>query len=551
MNETFDFVVVGSGAGAFCAALVASQAGKRVLVLEKTDLVGGTTATSGGVMWIPANRYMALAGINDSVEQALTYLDAVAGDNGETPGASNERRRTYVEQARQMVDFLETQGVRLRRVPTWPDYCDEPGASDAGRTVVSELFDLKTLGDWQQTLRPGFLPIPAYLEEAMMLPDLKRSWASFSTLCRVIARTITSRLRGQKLSTAGEALQGQMLGAALRANVEVRVNAGVKKLLVENNRVVGVITERDGVDYQIRAASGVLINAGGFSRNPQMVNQFIPGASCDWTLTAPGDTGEMIEEVMRLGAAVAQMETRVGNPVSLPPDSPDGKPVIVHGDLAKPHSMLVDQTGNRYMRETRSYVEVSRGILERNRTTPATPSWLILDSRFLATYPLAGNMRGRRKPDSWFEQNYLRKGDTIEALATACDIDPSALSASIARFNRHVIAGHDADFGRGSHVYDNWLGDALHSPSPTLGTIEEGPFFAIPVYPGDVSTAGGLVTDHHARVLREDGSVIDGLYATGTSSASVMGHGCPGAGASIGPGFTWGYVAARHATSGN
>jgi 3-oxosteroid 1-dehydrogenase len=548
MDETFDLVAAGSGGGAFCAALVARAAGKRVLILEKTDLVGGTTATSGGVLWIPANRYMAAAGVDDSVEQANTYLDAVVGENDDTPGASTIRRRTYVEQARQMIDFLEDNGVRLRRVPSWPDYVDAPGFSEPGRTVVSELFDLNTLGDWKDRLRPGFLPLPAYLEEAMQLPDMKRSRAAVGTLLRILGRTLGSRLRGKHLSSAGQALQGQMLKAALDAGAEVRTGARVKELLVEDGRVAGLVVDQGGTELRIGATDGVLINAGGFSRNSRMLEQYIPGASSDWTLTAPGDTGDLIQEAMRVGAAVAQMDERVGNPVALPPDSEGGKPVVVHGDLSKPHSMLVDQSGKRYMRETRSYVEVSRGILEHNRETPATPSWLVLDHRYLSTYPLAGNMRGAKKPQAWFDQGFLRKGDTIEALATACDIDPATLRASVERFNSLVQSGRDTDFGRGDHVYDNWLGDGLHSPSPTLGTIEQGPFYAMAVYPGDVSTFGGLVTDEHARVLRGDGTPITGLYATGTSTASVMGRGCPGAGASIGPAFTWGYVAGLHVT---
>lgn len=548
MDETFDFVVVGSGGGAFCAALVARDAGKRVLVLEKTSLVGGTTATSGGVMWIPANRYMAEAGIADSEEQANDYLDAVVGDQADTPGATRIRRHTYVAQARRMLDFLEERGVRLRRIPSWPDYVNAPGFSEPGRTVVSELFDLKTLGEWKDRLRPGFLPLPAYLEEAMQLPDMKRSGAALRTLLRVIGRTIGTRLRGKHLVTAGQALQGQMLKAALDAGAEVRTGAAVKELLEENGRVTGLVVEQDGRATRIGVADGVLINAGGFSRNPRMLQQYIPGASSDWTLTAPGDTGEMIEEAMRHGAAVAQMEERVGNPVALPPDSPEGKPVIVHGDMAKPHSIVVDQTGRRFMREADSYVNVSRNLLAQSRSAEDAATWLVLDSRFLATYPLAGNMRGAKKPAAWYEQGFLRRGESIEELAAACEIDPAALADTVARFNDLVRQGRDEDFGRGDHVYDNWLGDGLHSPSPTLGTLAEGPFYAIRVYPGDVSTYGGLVTDEHARVLREDGSVIGGLYATGTSTASVMGRGCPGAGASIGPSFTWGYVAALHAT---
>jgi 3-oxosteroid 1-dehydrogenase len=547
MNESFDFVIVGSGGGSMCAALAMRDAGKSVLLLEKTDLIGGTTAVSGGVMWIPNNRFLAAAGIVDSTEQAMTYLDAVVGDHHDTPGATRVRRLTYVEQAPRMVDFLVDQGIQLRRVPSWPDYCDAPGQCEPGRTVVSELFDINRLGPWKEKLRPGFLPLPAYLEEAMQLPDMKRSWASKKVLLAVIGRTLSSRMRGRHLTSAGQALQGQMLHAVLESGVEVRTGAAVKKLIVEGDRVAGVVIDRDGGEWRVGATAGVLLNAGGFSRNQQMRDRYIPGTSAEWTLTAPGDTGEMIEEALRIGAAIAQMEERVGNPLAFPPGRTPAQPVVVHGDLAKPHGIVVDQTGRRYMREANSYVEVSRAILARNRVAPSVPSWLILDSRFLATYPLAGDMRGSKKPQAWYEQNFLRRGDTLEALASACDIDAAGLSATVERFNGFVRNGRDEDFQRGDHAYDRWLGDALHQPSPTLGTLEEGPFYAIPVYPGDVSTFGGVVTDEHARVLREDGAVIAGLYATGTCTASVMGRGCPGAGASIGPSFTWGYVAAQHA----
>jgi 3-oxosteroid 1-dehydrogenase len=551
MNETFDFVVVGSGGGSMCAALALRAAGKSVLILEKTDLVGGTTAISGGVMWIPNNPLMASENIADSQEQAMTYLDAVVGDHADTPGASRERRQAYVEQAAEMINFLVDQGIALRRVPCWPDYCQVPGASEPGRTVVSELFDLNQLGDWKTRLRPGFLPLPAYLEEAMQLPDMKRSWASKKVLARVIGRTLVSRLKGKHLITAGQALQGQMLHAALQAGTEVRTGAGVKQLLIEKDRVAGVTIEKDGLDWHIGSRDGVLINAGGFAHNQRMLDQYIPGTSVQWTKAAPGDTGEMIEEAQRSGAAIAQMDARVGNPMALPPVGSVAEPAVVHGDLAKPHGIVVDQSGLRYMREANSYVEICKAMLERNSEVPAVPSWLVFDSRFLATYPLAGNMRGKKKPKDWYAKKFLRRGDTLDALATACDIAPAQLSATVERFNGFVRSGTDEDFQRGDHVYDQWLGDALHQPSPTLGTIEEGPFFAIQVYPGDVSTFGGLVTDEYARVLREDNTVITGLYATGTSTASVMGRGCPGAGASIGPSFTWGYVAALHAIHAN
>ncbi|MGL4564892.1 MAG: FAD-binding protein, partial [Halioglobus sp.] len=413
--------------------------------------------------------------------------------------------------------------------------------------MVSELFDLNRLGEWKSRLRPGFLPLAAYLEEAMELPKIKRSWAAKKVLARAIGRTILGRLKGKHLATAGQALQGQMLHRALEAGVEVRTNAGVRHLLVEDGRVSGVLVDRDGADWRIAARCGVLINAGGFARNQRMLNQYIPGTSTAWTKTAPGDTGEMIEEAQRIGAAVAQMEERVGNPMALPPGDTPPTPVVVQGDMAKPHSMLVDHGGERYMRESCSYMQISKAMLARNQQVPAIPSWLIFDSQYLGKYMLAGTMPGARKPKSWTESRFLRRGDTISALAADCGMDAARLQASVERFNGFVRQGRDEDFGRGDHVYDRWLGDSLEPASPTLGAIEKGPFYAIQVYPGDVSTYGGVVTDEYARVLREDGSVIDGLYATGTSTASVMGRITPGAGGSIGPSFTWGYVAANHA----
>lgn len=545
MQESYDFVVVGSGAGSLCAALVLRQAGQSVIVLEKTDLLGGTTATSGGVMWIPDNPVMQREGITDSQEQALAYLDAVVGDDADAPGASRARRQAYVEQAPRMVQFLLDQGIRLRRVPSWPDYCDAPGESVPGRTVVSELFDLNQLGVWKSKLRPGFLPLAAYLEEAMELPNMKRSGNSKKVLFRILGRTLFNRLRGRHLATAGQALQAQLLHAALQAGVEVRTGSGVRQLLMDADRVTGVAVESDGREVQIEARNGVLINAGGFAHNQAMLDRYIPGTSSDWSLTAPGDTGEMIEEAMRIGAAVAQMETRVGNPMAFPP-SKDKAPVVVHGDLAKPHSILVDQSARRYLCEAASYVAICQDMLARHREIPAIPSWLIMDSRYLDTYMLAGSMPGRKKPKAWTEQGFLRSGDTLAELASACDLPAEALQATVERFNGFARSGRDEDFQRGDHVYGRWLGDSLDEASPTLGTVEQGPFYAIQVYPGDVSTYGGLVTDEHARVLREDGTAIAGLYATGTSTASVMGRGCPGAGASIGPSLTWAYVAARH-----
>lgn len=258
-------------------------------------------------------------------------------------------------------------------------------------------------------------------------------------------------------------------------------------------------------------------------------------------------TGEVLQEAVRIGAQVAQMGERVGQPVTLPPGRP---PSLIHGDVTKPHGLIVDQGGERFMSEAQSYVELARGLIERNKLAPAIPSWLVVDSQYLKKYMLVGAMPGAAKPQAWFDQGFLKTGETLDALAGACGIDPGRLRATVERFNGFVRQGRDEEFHRGDRAYDRWLGDPFESgAAQSLGTVEAGPFYALQVYPGDVSTFGGLVTDAQARVLREDGSAIEGLYATGTSTASVMGARSPGAGASIGPAFTFAYIAAKHAAN--
>lgn len=550
-DETADFVVVGSGGGSMCAAMVMAQAGKSTLILEKTAYVGGTTARSGGVMWIPNNRFMKRDGVADSFEASETYLSALTQQVDEAPAASAERRSRYLADAREMIDFLCDAGVRLTRVGYWPDYYDElPGGCEAGRTVVSELYDASALGEWQAKLRPGFLPVPATLAEAKQLSTFKQSWAGKKALLKVGVRAVWAKLRKKNILTAGAALQGQMLQHALAAGADIRTEAAVEELLTEEGRVVGVVVNQQGERRRIGARLGVLVNAGGFSHNQEMRDQYASGTFVEWTSAAPGDTGEMIREMARLGGALAQMDARIGNQMTLPPGAEKAEVKAgVQSLMAAPHAILVDQSGHRYMNEGGSYMAFCKAMLARDQQVPAVPSWAIFDSQFITKYMLAGTMPGKKKPQAWYDSGFLRQANDLTALAELIQIDPAALNATVTRFNGFVDAGRDADFARGERAYDRYLGDAYHRPSPSLGRIEKGPFYAIPVVPGDVGTAGGVLTNANAQVLRDDGSVISGLYATGTSSASVMGNAYPGAGASVGPSFVWGYVAAKHAAS--
>jgi len=547
MDETHDFVVVGSGGGSMCAGLVMRKAGKSVLILEKTDLIGGSTAKAGGVMWIPNNRFMAEAGVQDSFEAAAAYLDNLVGnDEADAPGATRERRLAYLREAPEMLEFLIARGIRFQRNPYWPDYNDElPGGNEPGRTVSADLFDLNELGEWKHKLRPNKFTLPAPIADALSLPLIKVSWKAKLKAAKIVLKGLAAKITGKHWVTAGAALQGRMLQAALRAGVELRTQAPVRELILHEGRVVGVLAEKDGKPWRVGARLGVLLNAGGFAHNQAMRDRYIPNTRVEWTHAAPGDTGDMHQELMRIGAWMAQMNEMVGNQMTLPPGCVEA--AGVQPQITKPHSILVDQSGVRYMNEGGSYMAFCQGMLRRHESVPAVPSWWIVDARFMRTYMLAETMPGSKKPREWYDSGYLKKADTIEALAEACGIPPAALKATVERFNHFARQGRDADFGRGDSAYDRFLGDYTHKPNATLGPLDEAPFYAVQVVPGDVGTFGGAVCDARARVLREDGSVIEGLYATGTTTAAVMGRTYPGAGCSIGPSFTWGFVAAKDA----
>jgi len=356
-DVTYDFVVVGSGGGSMCAGLVMRNAGRSVLIIEKTQLVGGTTAKSGGVMWVPNNPFMKRDGIPDSPEQAMTYLDSVGGTEN-APGATLERRQAYVDQAPRMLAFLIQNGIKFNRAKYWPDYYDDrPGGSKAGRCVVADLFNVNELGPWKDKLRPGFLNFAATLEETMRLKTYKQSWAGKMLVMKVGLRTALTRLSGKRMISTGAALQGRMLQAALKAGVEFSLNTAVQELVIEDGAVKGVLTSKDGKPWRVGARLGVLVNAGGFARNQDMRDQYQPGTRVEWSNAAEGDTGEMIREMMRHGAAIAQMEEMVGYQTTMSPGvekdyvKPPGQTLT-----ASPHAILVDQSGVRYQNEGGSYM---------------------------------------------------------------------------------------------------------------------------------------------------------------------------------------------------
>ena len=544
-DETFDWIVVGSGAGSMSSGLLMRQAGKSVLILEKTKFFGGTSCKSGGVMWIPNNNFMNPG--EDSAEKGIAYLDAVVGDDSDAPGTTHEKRLAYVAEGPKAVDFLGRQGVQLERGSNfWPDYYDElPGGCKTSRTVTAVPFNKKELGEWSPKLRQGFLEVPVKLDDGMKLPYAKHSWAIKMLFAKVAFRVVLGKLTGKHWVTAGAALQGRMLKAGLAAGVDVRLESPVTELIVEGGKVLGVSTVKDGKPWRVAANLGVLVNAGGFAQNQAMRDKYQPGTKAAWSNTPEGDTGEMLVEMERLGGVLAQMDEMVGFQSSLAPGwEKDYVKPGMQAVTAKPHSILVDQDGKRYMNEGGSYELYCESMLKHPK---GNPSWAIMDAQYMEEYGLGGTVGIKKKPASWTETGYLKSGNTIEELAVKINVEPATLRATIDRWNAMMENGRDEDFHRGERQYDKWLGDPFNDTHPSLGKIVQGPFYAVDVVPGDVSTYGGVITDVNSRVLRGDGSVIEGLYATGVSTASAMGRVYPGAGASVGPSMVFGFIAAKHA----
>ena len=541
-DETVDFLIIGSGGGSMCAALACVDQGLKPLILEKTDKVGGSTAMSGGILWIPNNSLLPKSGVKDSYEQAWTYLTTMVPDQ---PGSTPARKESFLRTGPKMIDWLQSKGVQFVYCDGWSDYYDEmPGGQPRGRSLAMALFDVRKLGPWKDRLRRNFLPMPAMGIELRKMALMLRTWDGFFTAMRVGLRMARVRLMGAELAANGAAIQAWMLHTALKAGIEIRTESPVDELVVENGRVVGVVSRQGGRTVRVRAERGVLINAGGFARNAEMRKAYGPQpSSAEWTSANPGDTGEMLQAAMDLGAATHGLDRAIWCVSSI---QPDGKMAVHANELAKPHLIVVDKHGKRFTDEGGSYMET--GV--RAYANHAVPCWAIMDSRHRERYPWA-KTPPRMTPSDWVPSGYMKKAETLADLAAQCGIDPAGLRATVDRFNGFAREGKDLDFNRGGRAYDRYFGDISHHPNPCLGELSKAPYFAVALYPGDVGTYGGLVADEFGRVERKDGGVIEGLYATGNCTAGVTGGCYPGAGASIAASFIFGYRAARHAAGVN
>ena len=548
----YDVIVVGAGAGGMAAATVAAAEGMRVLLLEKSRLFGGTTAISGGMVWLPANAKMKAAGLPDDLEKAETYLRHVL-----PPQIRFPLLRAFLDRADEALQYLETNSsVRLRLVRAYPDYYqDAPGATLGGRVLEPVPFDGRALGSHFARLRP---PLPEFtLFGGMMvdradLPHFRRVGSSVPSTMRVgalVARHFWERLQCGRGATLylGAALAARLLHSMIERRVDLRSEADATSLLMEGERVAGVSVLLRGERGEIRCDRGVILATGGFSWDPARRAAYFPAAVRLHSAACAENSGAGVEMAVSAGAAFREGADQNGfwTPVSLFERRPGETAMFPHTvtDRAKPGFIAVDRTGRRFVNEARSYHEFVKAMLSADRA----PVYLICDKAALRRYGM-----GAIKPFASMRsiRQRIACGDlfaraTVGELAKFLGLPEAALPSTIAEFNSGARLGLDPLFGRGSDAYQRHMGDADRKPNPCVAPLEQPPYFAIELRAADLSTAAGLATDESGRVLRPDGSPIAGLHACGADMSSVMEGAYPGPGITLGPALTFGYLAAR------
>ncbi|MFC8597158.1 FAD-binding protein [Isoptericola sp. NPDC057191] len=534
-DHTYDVVVVGSGAAGFATALGAVDAGLSVLIVEGTEKWGGSSAMSGGGLWLPDNPLMERDGAGDSREEALAYLDETVGDVGRS--TSRERKEAFVDGVADLVTTAERHGMRFSRGKDYPDYYPELPGGKIGRSIEVEPLDSKPLGDWWHTLRSA-IALPAKTDDVWLLGRAWSTPAGFVRGARFVFRALGGVVTGKRLVGIGNALMTSF-GRALLVEREVPLwlSSPLEDLVVDGGRVVGVRVRREGRVVTVGATRGVMLAAGGFESNPDWRQKYhgIDGNPSG----NPGNVGQVIEIAREAGAALELMDDAWwGASVEAPPG---GSPAFIVGERSMPYSIMVDARGERFANESESYVDLGHHMLAHDKDGPY---WLVLDARAQRRY-LQTFAMDPRAVKAMRRAGIAHRAGTIAELAGAIGADPATLQRTVRRFNGFARTGVDGDFGRGNSAYDRYYSDPLVRPNPNLGPLEKGPFVAYRVVIGDLGTKGGVVTDADGRALREDGSVIDGLYAAGNTSASVMGRTYPGPGSTIGPATVFGLRAAR------
>lgn len=549
-----DILVIGSGAGGLTAAFTAADAGAKVLVVEKAAVFGGTSATSGGGIWIPNSADARAKGHADDPAAAFGYIKALIGND-----VPDSKLHAYVDNAHRMLSYLEEKSDVRYTSYAYSDYhMDVAGSRDGWRTHDPIPLNADELGEDFAKMEPPHTLTLTFgrftwtMEEAKLL--LTMSPGAKPLLFKLMLKYMLDfpwRLKSKRSRrlTGGNALIGRLKLSLNAKGVPIWLNSPMKELINENGRVVGAIIERDGQRMEVRARKGVILASGGFDHNDALRKKYTPGTEADWSAGVPTNTGDGLIAATALGAATAALDSAWWGPGYMLEGEDRARVMFV--ERALPSSIIINQAGERYMNEAASYHVAGGEMLRCDKPEAGTrPSWFVFDARYRGKYALGPMMAGKPSADKRLPapmRAILKKSDSIEGLARQMNVDPIRFAGTITRFNANAVKGEDPEFGRGASSYDRHYGDASVSPNPTLAPIAHGPFYAIPIYPCDLGTNGGLVTDDNGRILREDGLPIEGVYAIGNVSAAAMGRTYPGAGATLGPAMTFGWLAARHA----
>ncbi|GFG74528.1 FAD-binding protein [Mycobacterium botniense] len=561
MSERFDHVVdvlvVGSGGGGMTAALTANAHGLATLVVEKSPHFGGSTALSGGGIWVPGAPAQRREGYAPDPRGVVEYLRHITG------GLVNEARiRQYVEAAPKMMEFLEQLSSWFEFVwkPGYADYYPElPGGSALGNTINVPPIDLRKLGEHEHELLPPHALAPKGIwlgpKELRFFYQIRQSWAGKAVLAKLMWRMVRARVFGERMAAIGQSLAARLRLAMKDRGIPLWLGAPMTELITDvEGSVIGAVVDQDGQPQRIRAWRGVILATGGFDHDLSWRKQHQPVLDEDWSFGNPAAVGDGIRAGQNVGAATEMLDEAWWFPAMR---WPDGRLQFMLNERMMPSQFIVNGEGKRFINEAAPYMDFGHAMIEgQKQNITHIPCWLITDHRSWNRYVIAGHLplpkipgapvpTGRKVPLAWLESGVVRSAMSWDELAAKIGVPARQLSETAARFNELARKGHDDDFNRGDSAYDNYYGDPT-LPNPNLHPLGKPPYYAFQIVLGDLGTSGGLCTDEYARVLRVDGSVLRGLYAVGNAAAPVMGRSYAGAGATIGPAMTFGYVAAKH-----
>jgi succinate dehydrogenase/fumarate reductase flavoprotein subunit len=548
-DTTVDLLVVGSGTG-MAAALTAHELGLSVLIVEKSSHVGGSTARSGGVLWLPASPVLREAGANDTTQEAATYLDSVVAGS-----APRQLSTAFLAHVSATVDMLRrTTPLRLFWARDYSDYHpEEPGGSAPGRTCECHPLDTSILGEYRTRLRPGLLevsvPMPTTGADYRWMNLVTRvPRKGIPTFAKRLTQGVGGLLLGRRYAAGGQGLMAGLFAGVLRAGIPVWTNTRLLRLEGGGDRVTGAVVDHDGREVLIAARRGVVLATGGFDHSMDMRWKFqSESLAANQSLGAESNTGDGIRAGQEAGAGIDLMDQAWWFPAVAP--LPGKAPVVMLAERSLPGSLIVNQDGRRFANESMDYMSFGQRLLELERAEGRVVTmWIVFDQQYRNSYVFGAELFPRmRIPQAWYDAGIAVRADNLTELGSRMGVPVDEFFATMTRFNQNASAGVDPDFGRGRSAYDRYYGDPTFKPNPNLRPLVKGPFYAVKMVLSDLGTCGGLRTDDRARVLREDGGVIAGLYAVGNTAANAFGTTYPGAGATIAQGLVYGYIAARDA----